>query len=387
MVHQTRFTFAVALILASALVFVVCVCVFETMSAPPSRKRVSLPVGTSRPATKKIRIGTQSAAAAAAAAVAENPSAASYTVDDQHDTNNDSADQRKLALRNRFLKLFTLPEFKSGISNSALKERMGDAYLQLAPIINDLTKESRLSMSRMGGGGGGTVAGGSDHTELFYTLVAEDMAAKFSGLDVTARMVYQIIDKAGDRGIWTKDIRMQSNIQQQALNKIFKSLESRRLIKPVKSVNAKAKKLYMVYDLTPSKELTGGVWYSDLEFDYDFIAELRTFLVQCVRRLNGGRGVTLREIRDKMLQANVSRVDLSLNEIAQLLQTLIYDYIVEESGLENEAGEILYVSAKRLSSLCEFKWWDVLAPDFHFRTIVFEDGVTLAPHEPHYHTA
>jgi DNA-directed RNA polymerase III subunit RPC6 len=35
-------------------------------------------------------------------------------------------------------------------------------------------------------------------------------------------MVYQVIEKAGNLGIWTKDIRTQTNIQQQALNKIFK---------------------------------------------------------------------------------------------------------------------------------------------------------------------
>ncbi len=32
-------------------------------------------------------------------------------------------------------------------------------------------------------------------------------------------------------------------------------------------MTAKAKKLYMLYDLIPSKEITGGVWYSGLEFD------------------------------------------------------------------------------------------------------------------------
>lgn len=184
-------------------------------------------------------------------------------------------------LKERFIRVFSEPIFKVGISNAALKDKFGEVYIQLVPIINELVGESRLVMSKLANGG------------LFYTMVSDEIASKFAGLDVTARMVYQVIERAGNMGIWTKDIRIQTNVDQQALNKIFKGLESRRLIKPVKSVTAKAKKLYMLYNLTPSKELTGGVWYSDLEFDHEFISELRTFLLHCVRRLNGGRGVTL----------------------------------------------------------------------------------------------
>lgn len=62
---------------------------------------------------------------------------------------------------------------------------------------------------------------------------------------VTNLTSYQSIERSGVNGAWTKDIRRETNIQLQALNKIFKALEARRLIKQVKSVNAKAKKLYM----------------------------------------------------------------------------------------------------------------------------------------------
>ncbi len=80
------------------------------------------------------------------------------------------------------------------------------------------------------------------------------------------------------------------------------------MIKPVKSVNAKAKKLYMLYNLTPAKELTGGPWYTELEFDHEFISELRTFLMHCV-----------------------------------------------ESSSENEHGEAIFVAARRVTPMCEFK--------------------------------
>ncbi|EED87618.1 RPC6, dna-directed RNA polymerases III 39 kDa polypeptide [Thalassiosira pseudonana CCMP1335] len=225
--------------------------------------------------------------------------------------------------------------------------------------------------------------------EVHFSLLGEEEASKLQGLDGQAKMVYQVVEGAGNKGIWTVDVRVQTNIQQATLTKIFKQLETRRLIKPIKAVTAKTKKLYMLYDLTPAKEITGGPWYTEYEFDHEFIAELRNFILMCVRRMNGGlgvgNGVTLKQIYEKMVQANVSRVQLSLDEVQQLVQTLAFDYMIEQRGV-TEDGEALFVAAKRITTLCSFGWWDVLDPDFHFRSIRFEDDVRLAPHEPHHHS-
>jgi DNA-directed RNA polymerase III subunit RPC6 len=146
----------------------------------------------------------------------------------------------------------------------------------------------------------------------------------------------------------------------------------------------------MLYDLTPAKEITGGPWYSEYEFDFEFIAELRNFILLCISRMNGGygvgQGVTIQQIMDKMTQANVSRVQLSYGDVSQLVQTLILDTIVEQHGVTDNGGEAVYVTAKPISTMCDFGWWDVLSPDFHFQGIMFEDGVYLAPHEPHHHS-
>jgi DNA-directed RNA polymerase III subunit RPC6 len=120
-----------------------------------------------------------------------------------------------------------------------------------------------------------------------------------------------------------------------------------------------------------------------LEFDHEFITELRNFVLHIIKR--SSQGLTMAEIQDQMFQAKISRVELTLNEVQQIVQTLIYDYKVEEMGV-NEQGETLYVQGKRVNTLSEFKWWDAVLPDFHFRKIQFEDGIELQPHEPHYHT-
>mmetsp|Transcript_1042 Transcript_1042/g.2043 ORF Transcript_1042/g.2043 Transcript_1042/m.2043 type:complete len:326 (+) Transcript_1042:175-1152(+) len=279
------------------------------------------------------------------------------------------------SVKARFEALLSEAKYKTGAPNKVIQENFKTKEEQkfLVEVINELSRGSRLQMSKM-------------DNQLYYTLVDEEIAQKYQGLDANDRLVLQVIEKAGNKGIWTKEIRLQTNMHPQPLNKIFKHLEQRRLIKPVKSVNAKAKKLYMLYDLRPSKEITGGVWYSGLEFDHEFISELRTFVIQCIKKLNDGKGVTMTEIKLKMKQVKVSKVELTLEEIQQLVQTLVYDNLIEEGPLSN-SGEVRYIAARRISTMCDFKWWDSLSPDFHFRPIRFEDGVVLAAHELHHHTA
>jgi DNA-directed RNA polymerase III subunit RPC6 len=54
-----------------------------------------------------------------------------------------------------------------------------------------------------------------------------------------------------------------TNIPQQTLTKTLKILEQRNLVKFVRAVTSKSKKLYMLYDLVPAKDITGGPWYTD----------------------------------------------------------------------------------------------------------------------------
>ena len=114
-------------------------------------------------------------------------------------------------IRDEFMDLFHSPEYQNGISNNALKVKFGEGkYMKLVPVINELMKDARLTISRGTG------------EELVYSLVSDELASKLMGLDMQARLVYQTIEKAGDVGIWTKEIRNKTNIQQQALTKIFK---------------------------------------------------------------------------------------------------------------------------------------------------------------------
>ena len=48
----------------------------------------------------------------------------------------------------------------------------------------------------------------------------------------------------------------------------------------------------MVYDVKPAKELTGGPWYTDQEFDHDFVYKLTQFVLHylgCIQLANASQ--------------------------------------------------------------------------------------------------
>jgi DNA-directed RNA polymerase III subunit RPC6 len=60
----------------------------------------------------------------------------------------------------------------------------------------------------------------------------------------------QVIQNSGTNGIWTKDIKTQTGLQQQPVTKALKVLEQQKnLVKSLKAVHSKSKKLYMLTEL------------------------------------------------------------------------------------------------------------------------------------------
>lgn len=84
-------------------------------------------------------------------------------------------------------------------------------------------------------------------------------------------------------GIWTKTLKARTNIHQTNINKYLKSLEGKNLVKSVKSVKHPTRKIYMLEELQPSIELSGGPWYTDNELDTEFIGYLLRGIRKCLQ--------------------------------------------------------------------------------------------------------
>ena len=52
---------------------------------------------------------------------------------------------------------------------------------------------------------------------MYFSLLTEEEATKLAGLDAHAKMVYRVIEGSGNRGIWTVDVRSQTNIPRRGI--------------------------------------------------------------------------------------------------------------------------------------------------------------------------
>ena len=109
------------------------------------------------------------------------------------------------------------------------------------------------------------------------------------GCEKEERLVYQIIEDADNKGIWMRDIRFKSNLPRKPLTRILKVLENKKLIKSVKTVRTPTRKIYMLHGLTPDESLTGGAWYSDQDFESEFVEVLSQHCLKFLQQKVGHR--------------------------------------------------------------------------------------------------
>lgn len=88
---------------------------------------------------------------------------------------------------------------------------------------------------------------------LFYVIIpcisiVIIFHSNLKGVDNQEKLVYQVIESAGNKGIWTRDIRFKCNLMMTEVNRILKTLESKKLIKAVKSVAVSCKLLKDTYE-------------------------------------------------------------------------------------------------------------------------------------------
>ncbi|KAI7883733.1 RNA polymerase Rpc34 [Lichtheimia hyalospora FSU 10163] len=220
---------------------------------------------------------------------------------------------------------------KDGIKFSDRPPNMGveEAY----GAMNSLLKKNALEVVQI-------------NNENMLRAIDLREAEKASRLSDEARIVYNAIRSAGNEGIWTKDLKKKTNMHTIVLNRTLKALEQKQEIKAVKHVKFPTRKIYMLYNMTPSSEVTGGAWYTDQELDIEFIESLKTACLKYITARSFPRGneqvreavysaehehyPTAIEVRRFITESRISSVDLSVKDIESLLDVLVYDGVVEK---------------------------------------------------------
>ncbi|KAI9823273.1 MAG: 34-kDa subunit of RNA polymerase III (C) [Phylliscum demangeonii] len=115
-----------------------------------------------------------------------------------------------------------------------------------------------------------------------FSVVKHEDAARFNSLTAEEGMIFSTIEAAGEEGIWSKSVRIRTNIHQSIVDKSLKNLQSKGLVRQIKNVKYPARKVYILASLTPSEDVTGGPWFTDGELDTEFIQQLCNILAHFI---------------------------------------------------------------------------------------------------------
>ncbi|CEP61748.1 DNA-directed RNA polymerase III subunit C34 LALA0_S03e10066g [Lachancea lanzarotensis] len=228
--------------------------------------------------------------------------------------------------------LFTQLELKDLINTSSLTDLMS--------IVQELLDKNLLKLVKQ-------------NNELKFQAVDIAEAKKKAAMTADEALVYSYIEASGREGIWTKTIKARTNLHTHVVLKCLKSLESQRYVKSVKSVKFPTRKIYMLYNLQPSIEVTGGPWFTDSELDVEFINSLLTIVWRFVaektypngfNNFTGAKEVlyashvnnfaSTNDILNFIISAKVANVELSTADIRSLCQVLVYDDKLEKVSFD-----------------------------------------------------
>lgn len=190
----------------------------------------------------------------------------------------------------------------------------------------------------------------------------------------------QHVEKAGNKGVWLKILRLQTRLQsvrvaprwhpgartripcpdmpsQAQLKKILKNLAKRKLVKSVKSITA-YREVWVAWGVEPDKTVTGGKWYTDSKLDT--CVALPTRAAPChtqsgartllprrefITHLSEAVYVALQsgprsraQLLEMLAQVGVSSVALTPSDVQDILDILVYDGMVEEMPTYVSAG-------------------------------------------------
>lgn len=219
-------------------------------------------------------------------------------------------------IRDRILQILQ-PNAEEGVTQDILLASIDGVNLEdLLQNLNDLLREGRILIYQS-----------PKSPDIIYKPVSIEDFEKLKDLAQDQLLIYRLIEGAQRDGIWMRTLKLKSKLQNTQINKAIKVLEQKKLIKSFKSVLAKTKKYYILYDLQPAPEHMGGIWYgSDLEFDRELVNDLTD---QCYQYALYKGSVTTEELKNHIKDSKISQVELQLDDVQKLVDSLVFDGKIE----------------------------------------------------------
>lgn len=162
-----------------------------------------------------------------------------------------------------------------------------------------------------------------------YRYQSEEAAQRMREMDPEEYAVYEKVADAKDRGITAVDLKQKLaafGFTQVGLNKVLKRMEKRGTVKKLKSMQQKLKQVYMLMEVEPSAEVTGGL-VSTEAFDAEAIQVIHDRILKYL----GDHGTSpFREVALFVKQMGVLRGgEVKEEHIRQIVQVLVFDQRIE----------------------------------------------------------
>ena len=148
--------------------------------------------------------------------------------------------------------------------------------------------------------------------------------------------MYGLIDEAGDDGLWTKTIKLRSQLHDAIFRQTIKHLEAKSMISDMKSVEHPTRKMYIKSSIRPSERATGGPWYTDGELDEEFIQIAFQVLHNYIEKktfYHSSSGAMKKPKKTKGMKAEVKNMTA---EEAKAVRDRTLGPRVKEEEIENE---------------------------------------------------
>lgn len=217
-------------------------------------------------------------------------------------------------------------DFLESLEDGATEQQLSMHFkklkrIELVTILNSLVNSDRIEVIK-------------SNDNVFYKNV---VCKTISHED----MILDILKQSGSKGLSLREIKMKTTISHTLLLKLLKNFEASRKIKSIKSVKNN-RKIYMLYDVKPSDDISGGIWFSNNDVDLEFVQKLMSIILKfCYVKEEEYALPTINslfktsDVKEFIENSGISEVNLTINDINMLIDALVYDGKIEKYEIEN----------------------------------------------------
>ncbi len=178
--------------------------------------------------------------------------------------------------------------------------------------INSLLTKNRIALMETNAGG------------IVYKYQSKDKADKYKELTSNETPIYQLLEEAGNKGLSVHDIKARTGIITTRINKLIGSMEGKGLVKPIKSIQGRRKKVYMLAELEPSVEVTGGIWREESNTGL-----IDVMYEKCLEYIGRQGTASRKEVVLHIKGLGLGETDIKEENVQEILNILLFDDKIE----------------------------------------------------------